>query len=154
MIGCNRHLDRDAASRRPRRFFTLAEANSALVLVRRVVADIICDYSRLSDLQEEFEASREACQYGRAERAHQEIMDVVAGVQACAEELDEIGVELTDWMLGIVAFRCLTAGREVTLCWQADQPDIGYWYEADADITSRKLIDTLPVDDVVHAHQR
>ena len=45
------------------KIFTLAQANRALVLVRRIVEDIVSDYARVLEYQEVLELEQ---RYGRA----------------------------------------------------------------------------------------
>jgi len=134
-----------------RRFFTVSQANRALVLVRKIVADITNGYGRISDLQEAMEAAREAGRYDRADQISRQSLDVMASLQACAQELDDVGTVLEDWVLGIVDFPCIAGGREVMLCWQAGDPEIAYWHEVDAGCSARRPISTLPVAEEVPA---
>lgn len=136
------------AGLRARRLFTLAEANRALVLVRRIIADIISDYVDLTDLQETLEAAEQAGVRHHIEDTKEQLLTTIDRVQSCARELDEIGVELKDWMLGVVGFDCRADGREVTLCWRADDVEVLFWHEVYEDYSARRPIATLPVEPV------
>ena len=133
--------------RHPKRNFTVAEANRAIVLVRRIVADVIFEYSRMLDLQEAFEAAEEARDTRRAEQTRLDLIRSAGRLRTCLEELDDVRVELRDWSLGVVDFPCLAGGRQVSLCWQYGHDAIEYWHEADAGMVSRRPIDTLPADE-------
>jgi len=139
-------MDAIGSMRNGRRYFTLDEANRALVLVRRVVADITSDYANLSDLQETMEAAQESGRYDLAESARDKIIDTVNRVHDCSRELDSVGAELLDWMLGIVGFPCIAGGREVMLCWIPDDREVLYWCEAGEDYVERRGIETLPLE--------
>jgi len=99
----------------------------------------------MSDLQEEMEAARQAGRYDRTSEINRESVDLMESLQRCAQELDDVGVDLEDWMLGIVGFPCNAGGREVVLCWQEGDPEVAYWHEVDADFSARKPIATLPI---------
>lgn len=141
------NLDEAAACGRNRRFFSLQEADRALVLVRRVVADIVSRYGRLVDLQETIEAAQRGGAYDQVQAAQAELITVAEKIQACAEELDDVGVELRDWSVGVVDFPCRTGGREVCLCWRYGEDRVSHWHEADAGTDARKPIATLPADE-------
>jgi len=133
----------------PKRFFTIAQANRALVLVRRIIADIISDYQRLSELQEVLEAAQQSARYDQAEATGQEVIRVVERIQSCARELEEVGVQLEDWTVGVVGFPSIADGREVTLTWRPDELKVMYWHEVGSEPAERQPIDTLPTREAV-----
>lgn len=129
-----------------RRLFTVSEANRALVLIKRIVADILCEYVLLNDLQETIEAGQESGRYDRARNACDELVESVNRIHAHVEELDEVGVDLKDWTLGVVDFRCVTDGREVALCWRAGEEEIHFWHDPGTECSTRKPLDMLSLD--------
>ncbi len=136
------------AASRPRRLFTVAEANRALVLVRRIVSDILTEYARLSDLQEMMEAAQESGKYDRARSTRDKLIQTVDCIQDYVEELDDVGVDLKDWTLGVVDFPCVVDGREVALCWQAGEAEIEFFHDVDSQCRHRKPIDLLPAAEI------
>jgi len=134
-----------------RRYFTLEEANRAIVLVRRIVGDIVAHYGKLVDLQETIEEAQKTGLYERSESAQAKLVTTAEKIQGCAEELDALGVELRDWAMGAVDFPCIADGREVYLCWRHGEHEVAYWHEADAGAESRQSIESLPADDPVGA---
>ncbi|MBS3734405.1 MAG: DUF2203 domain-containing protein [Phycisphaerae bacterium] len=115
-----------------RRWFTPQQADRALVLVRRVLADIVTLYRRLLDLQEAVEAT-EGAAGGSAAAAREELIDTAERLHGCLAELDEIGVELKDWDRGVVDFPCRAGGREVRLCWRRGEPSVAHWHDVHPD---------------------
>jgi len=132
-----------APRRKTRHFFTLEEANHSLVLVRRIVADIIGHYDRLVEVHETVEALEAAGRLGQVEDARDELVFTADKIRICLEELEEVGVELCDWGLGIVDFPALSDGREVRLCWRSDEPQVSHWHELDSCHLGRYEIATL-----------
>lgn len=132
--------DRPATIEADRRYFTPGQADRALILVRRIVADIVRRYARLGDLQEALD--RAAGVAGEAVRA--ELLATIEHLQTHLEELDEIGVELVDWSRGIVNFPAKVDGRCVLLCWEPGQERISYWHEVEDGFAGRQPIETLP----------
>jgi len=126
-----------------RRFFTVAEANRALVLVKRIAADIIAEHSRLLDMQERLEAAQTASRCNCAEAARYQLAASVRKLQTFLTELEAVGVELKDWSLGVIDFPSMIFGREVRLCWQHGQENIQYWHELDMEPDDRRPIEDL-----------
>ncbi len=149
MNGFERQLETVASETRSRKFFTLSEANRALVLVRKVVADIVTEYARMIDTQEMAEAAQCSGQYSQCQTAQDQLVDSVEQIQTYAEELEEVGVDLGDWTQGVVGFPCMVGGREVTLCWQPDEEAIKSWHEVDSDFSRRKAINLLPIKEMM-----
>lgn len=134
----------DPAQQR-RRYFSVTEANRALVLVGRIVADIVDAYQYLLDLQELVEAARESAPARQIEAVHRQVMLIVDKLHGYLRELDELGVELEELSLGIVDFPAMAAGREVRLCWQHGEKAVQHWHEVGATAAARRPIDALGV---------
>jgi len=131
-----------------RRYFNVEQARRALVLVKRIVADIMSRYQRLLELQEIVDAAESAGpQVDSGEHVRREIAAVADKLHAYLTELDDVGVDLRNWEGGVVDFPCIAGGREVRLCWQYGEPRINHWHEVDACPAGRKTIETLPVAD-------
>ena len=139
-----------AAKKRVRgkkKYFTVAEANAALPLVRAIVSDITKLAEELRDRHERLsrvvpperkmigEAYREELEQVRAdfERDQERMQEYV-------QELHKLGVELKDYFTGLVDFRCRMEDREVYLCWRLGEPEVAHWHELDAGFAGRKKL--------------
>src|SRR5689334_1329828 len=106
MAGSQFLTPRSVKSSRPKRRFTLAQANSSLPLVRRIVTDIVrthaealkaqADLQDLQDVQDQpaDKAVRQEVQ-SRLERHLEHLEDFV-------DELTELGCELKDYRMGLI----------------------------------------------------
>ncbi len=63
-------------------------------------------------------------------------------LRAGLRQLDEWDIELKDLSIGLIDFRAMREGREVYLCWQLGEPEVGYWHELSTGFAGR-----LPVDE-------
>jgi hypothetical protein len=131
---------------RPKRRFTLAEANRSLPLVQRVVGDIVKTHAQAMKLQHDIER-----QTGGGKHAAQ---NVPAGAQAqldaCmnkledfVDELSEIGCELKDYQMGLIDFVGRHEGRDVYLCWKLGEDRITHWHELDSGFAGRQSVSKL-----------
>lgn len=123
-----------------KRCFTPARANRALVLVRRIVADVVLGYRRLMEMQEVVDVSKpgETLQEARADVAH-----LVQELHCYLEELNEIGVEVCDLELGIVNFPCQIDGRYISLSWRLGETSVRHWHEKGEGFAQRQPIESL-----------
>ncbi|NQU75162.1 MAG: DUF2203 domain-containing protein [Planctomycetes bacterium] len=125
------------------RYFTLAHANRALVLVRRIISDVLKNYQIVMDQQEIMEFHQTHGASEQARQSQQNILCIIERLQNLADELTILGVEMKDWAIGIVDFPAVADGREVRLCWRHDEQAVGFWHEIDDDCAVRRNIDTL-----------
>jgi hypothetical protein len=124
---------------RKRRFFTLAEANKSLPLVRRVVADIVRTHEDASQLHAQLE-NRTAAQRLEVERDLERTVD---RLHTLVEELRAIGCELKDYRMGLVDFIAKHDGREISLCWKLGEESIQHWHELHDGFSGRQPVNLL-----------
>lgn len=134
-----------AKQRAKKKYFTAAEANGTLPLVRRIVTDIA---TLANDLQERSERLERA---GSLSAAHQEERKSLEEeferdkdrLTDYAEELQQLGVVLKDPFTGLVDFPCWLEDREVLLCWRLGEPEVAFWHELDAGFAGRQSIASI-----------
>ena len=136
-----------------KRFFTLAEANQRLPLVRVIVNDIVELFrdvterrQRLIDLIErnQLGSKRVASPYTEElEQMQSDIQTDVERLNGFAQELVDLGVELKDPNIGLIDFPTLVEGREAYLCWKLGEPEVGFWHELTAGVQGRQSVEGL-----------
>ena len=139
MAGPQFFTPRSAGSTRPRRHFTLNQAEKSLPLVRRIVSDIVRTHNEAVRFQEELGEcgpKRQAEVKDRLESAMHHLEDYV-------DELSEIGCELKDYQAGLIDFTGRHRGHDVCLCWKLGEEKIGFWHERDAGFSGRQPVSTL-----------
>ena len=123
------------------KLFTVAEANSALVLIRKIVSDIVSEYRRLMSLRdEEQELASHIGQTNQLEQLGTEIERSVESLTSLHTELTDTGCVLKDWARGLVDFPAEHEDRRIWLCWRMDEPQITHWHELDAGFAGRKPV--------------
>ncbi len=138
---------------RPKRRFTLEQANRSLPLVRRVVGDIVKTHALAMKLQRDLERQ----QPGKNARPQQPQPPHQAAAQAqldgCmtrledfVDELSEIGCELKDYQTGLIDFVGRHDGRDVYLCWKLGEERITHWHELDSGFAGRQPVSKLRED--------
>jgi hypothetical protein len=134
-----------------KRYYTPAQANATLPLVRAIVQDIVELAGDIQERQERSDRTRVGGR-GKLSAAHEEES---AGGQAELEraqermrelesELADLGIELKDYLMGLIDFRCRMDGRDVYLCWKLGEPTVAYWHELDAGYNGRQRLKLDP----------
>ena len=140
MAGPQSFTPKSVQPSRPRRRFTLEEANKSLPLVRRIVSDIVRTHAEAIQLQAQNEQAA-----GKKEQAGIQLRldTAVEHLEDYADELAGIGCELKDHATGLVDFIGRHQGRDVCLCWKLGEENISHWHELDAGFGGRKPVATL-----------
>lgn len=131
-----------------KRYFSVAEANATLPLVRAIIHDITALAEQLHERQERLERLKPDSKKSRLSDAHQEelehiLADMERGrdrMNELAEELVQLGIELKDVRVGLVDFPCWMGNREVYLCWRHGESEVGFWHELDAGFAGRQKL--------------
>lgn len=126
-----------------RKLFSLAEANRALTLVRRVVADMVRDYTHLRRLHDHCRRLEAKGLPREAKKTRQEYAAINERLADLNDEMEKIGCEIKDYNLGLVDFPSLFNGREIYLCWKLGEEQIEHWHAADEGYTGRRPIAEL-----------
>ena len=131
---------------RPKRRFSLAEANKTLPLVRRIVGDIVRVHAEAVQFQQQLEKLNQA----RDNRNVREQQQLQSGLESAmhrledfVDELTDVGCELKDYQLGLIDFTGRHNGHDVCLCWKLDEAEVGYWHEMEAGFAGRQPVATL-----------
>jgi hypothetical protein len=144
MAGPQFFTPRSVTPSRPRRRFTLQQANATLPLVRRIVADVVRIHGEAGKLQQQFEkvvgTAEQGAVQSRLEQAMHRLEDFV-------DELSEIGCELKDYQSGLIDFTGRHLGRDISLCWKLGEGDIAFWHETNTGFAGRKPVSLIRESD-------
>ena len=130
---------------KPRRLFTVEQANATLPLVRAIATDlaqlsrdVIERRERLAQLR----GGKERKSYGpyseELAQVESELEKDGQRLQEYVEELRELGVEPKNGPEGLVDFPCEMDGRVVWLCWKLGEPEVLFWHELEAGFAGRQ----------------
>jgi len=124
---------------RVKRRFSLAEANRALPLVSRIVADIVHTHT-----QAVFVQGRIGRASSKEQAALQDQLDrLLERLEDFVDELTEVGCDLKDYSLGLVDFTGVHQGRDICLCWKLGEEKIDHWHEMDQGFAGRQHVKSL-----------
>ncbi|MGN6368726.1 MAG: DUF2203 domain-containing protein [Phycisphaerae bacterium] len=126
-----------------RKYFTVAEARRALPLVKRVARDIQATQSERLKIHAELSAGLAGMLPAKQKRLQEEFERATDRLEKLIDELHMIGVELKDPSRALLDFPAMHEGREVLLCWKADEETITHWHETEAGYAGRKSVTLL-----------
>ncbi len=85
----------------------------------------------------------------RDERLRTERDRLIAKIQEEIGKLEEFGIEVKS-LDGLVDFRALRGGRQVSLCWQFGELTVSYWHELDRGFSGRRPIDDASAFETIY----
>ena len=119
------------------RHYTLQQATAALPWVEERIERLRSAREGLND-EEARAALAEAGPGNGGGDAGRVVSDAFMKLRSALLELRQMEVVLRDLDRGLVDFPALRDGREVYLCWQQGEDEIGYWHETDAGFGGRE----------------
>ena len=133
----------------PRKYFTLAEANRTLPLVKRIVADLITLHPEWRDLVAQYELVSGQARAEWGESTDQlalrgRIDDIARQINDFLLELDQIGCVFKGFEPGLVDFYGKLDEKEIFWCWKQGEDRVEHWHELETGYAGRQ-----PVPEVV-----
>src|SRR4051812_7132194 len=119
------------------RHYTLEQANAALSFVTERIERLRAARSQLDD-EEAREALGEAAPSNGGGAPGRVVSEAFLELQRALGELQAMEVVLRDLERGLVDFPALRDGREVYLCWESGEDEIGFWHDTDAGYGGRQ----------------
>ena len=119
------------------RHYTVEQANAALPWVQERMERLRTARDDFSD-EDVREALGEATPGNGGGEPGRLVSEAFLELQAAAAELDALDIVVRDLERGLVDFPAIREEREVYLCWEEGEPEIGFWHEADAGFAGRQ----------------
>jgi hypothetical protein len=132
------------------RYFTLEEANDALVDLRPLAEQMVERRRELVEAQGRRAAL--GAQVGTNggdltpsdfSEADEELEQAAAALALCVEQIQAAGALIKDLDQGLLDFPALREGEEILLCWRVGEDQIRYWHGVDEGFAGRKPLDDL-----------
>lgn len=130
------------------KYFTLAQANKTLPLVRRIVSDLTSLHPRWRDLVYRYEliAAQAKPEWGESPEQlalRAEIEALARQINDYLVELDQVGCVFKGFEAGLVDFYGQLDGREILWCWKQGEDQITHWHEIEAGFAGRQPVPEL-----------
>lgn len=125
----------------PKRYFTVEEANAALLTLRPIVAAMLKAREKIVAAQPElWPVLEKAAGNGGSDKASAVLVDFES-LRRSASAIEGLGIELKDINTGLVDFLSERDGRDVYLCWRFDEPRVAFWHDLEAGFAGRQPLE-------------
>ena len=119
------------------RHYTVEEANRLLPRLEPMLVELRVARDRLTE-QEAHEALAGAAPANGGGERGRRVGEAFLEVRRLLVELQELGLVVRDVDRGLVDFPAIVEGREVYLCWQLGEDEVGHWHHLDAGYGGRR----------------
>jgi Uncharacterized conserved protein (DUF2203) len=119
------------------RHYTLEQANAALAFVGERLERLRSARAQLGD-EEARTALSEAAPANGGGGPGRVVSEAFLGLQRTLGELQELEIVLRDLDRGLVDFPSMREGREVYLCWEEGEAEIGFWHDPETGYGGRR----------------
>ena len=116
-------------------FYDIDAANARIPEVREILGLLRDQLGELGRLRDESQVPDLAEDDSR--RIQLRISGIVDQMHASVARIDAWSITLRDIGTGLIDFPALVNGRQVCLCWQLGEGDIGWWHELSAGFAGR-----------------
>lgn len=124
-------------------FFTISEANEALIIIRLLMDEIQAIREKILASQPEAWPGIEKSAGNGGNKALSRIVEDFEKLDELIHQILDTGVQIKDINIGLLDFSAVRNGREVCLCWKYGEEDIAFWHELDAGYAGRQPIDSF-----------
>jgi len=123
------------------RYFTLPEANEALVSIRPWMDEIQTIRSEILVHQPEIWSVMEKSAGNGGNPTLSRLVKTFDRLDALIHNIQDAGVIIKDINTGLLDFPAIKDEREVYLCWQYGEGEIAFWHEIEDGFAGRQSID-------------
>jgi hypothetical protein len=132
------------------KFFDIDAANQALEEVAPLLATLADQRAELIRLRDRTLAAHASATGGgpdlepeEAQRIRLRMQGIVDQMAAAVARIDALGITLRDIERGLIDFPALANGRQVWLCWELGEEEVGFWHELETGFGSRRPLADL-----------
>jgi hypothetical protein len=127
-------------------FFDVDAANEALVEVAPLLATLADQRAELIRLRDQTLAAHTAAASAsgtgiddaEAQRIRLRMQGIVDQMAAAVARIDALGITLRDIERGLIDFPAMAGGRQIWLCWELGEDEVGAWHELETGYGARR----------------
>lgn len=119
------------------RHYTVEEANAAIIWVEERLGRLRSARERFVD-EDARGALAEAAPTNGGGTPGKVVGEAFVQLQTLLGEFNALELVIRDVDRGLVDFPAMRDGREVYLCWEQGEDEIGYWHDADSGYAGRQ----------------
>ena len=122
-----------------KKHYTVEEARALIPQLREWLAELNRNRKRVTQLDQRLGTMLQAGHAPGGEPVNDWIRNL-AGIQRGLKRFMDLEIQIKDLERGLVDFPAIMGGREVFLCWEQDEDDIGFWHDLETGYAGRERL--------------
>ena len=122
------------------RFFTPAQANQLLEVLRPLVAEMLVARDSILKLQPQLEAVLNKAVNNGGSVVSTEALGAFDALKKTLYAIQQYDVFVKDVNRGLIDFPSIRDGTVVFLCWQFGEEEVTYWHDLETGFQGRQLL--------------
>ena len=122
------------------KLFSVDEANALIPQLRDLLARVRAERERMLEMKPELEKGQSQKGYpndwGTPRGA--EYIEILDAFQQAMKAIEDLGVLVKDFNIGLCDFPHKRDGRVVYLCWKLDEDEVSWWHDVDTGFAGRQ----------------
>ncbi len=123
-----------------RKLFSVAEANALIPHLRGLLGRAQAEKQRMMELKPELEKAKERHRYDWGTPRGVEYVHVLDAFQQAMQDIEDLGVLVKEFDIGLCDFPHERDGKVVLLCWKQDEEEVAWWHDLDSGFAGRQPI--------------
>lgn len=123
------------------KYYTLKEANEALIVIRPMLKEMMEIGSKIREHQPELWDLVQKSAGNGGNPTLSKLLKDFDRLDVLLHKIQDMGIEVKDLAIGLIDFVAMHEGREVYLCWKYGEDSIQFWHEIEAGFQGRQRID-------------
>jgi hypothetical protein len=130
----------EATGETMQKLFSVKEANGLIPHLRGRLAKAQAEKQRMMEMKPELEKAQQRHIYDWGTPLGVQYIEILDAFHQAMRDIEDLGVLVKDFDLGLCDFPHKREGRVVLLCWKQDEEEVSWWHDLDAGFAGRQPI--------------
>jgi hypothetical protein len=121
-----------------KRLFSVQEANALIPDLKVLLSRVQAERERMLGMRPELQKAQEGYLRDWGMPRGAEYIEILDAFQQAIKNIEDLGVLVKDFDIGLCDFPHQREGRVVYLCWKLDEEEISWWHDLEAGFAGRQ----------------
>jgi hypothetical protein len=121
-----------------KRLFSVQEANALIPDLKVLLSRVQAERERMLGMRPELQKAQEGYLRDWGMPRGAEYIEILDAFQQAIKNIEDLGVLVKDFDIGLCDFPHQREGRVVYLCWKLDEEEISWWHDLEGGFAGRQ----------------
>jgi len=120
------------------RLFSVEEANALIPRLREMLSLVRTERERMLAMRPDLEKAQSRHIYDWGTPKGADYIRILESFQTAVKNIEDLGVVVKDFDIGLCDFPHKKEGRLVLLCWKQDEDEVSWWHDLESGFAGRQ----------------